>query len=252
MSEHIEIIQGQSWVELHLNRVEKKNALTGAMYAALAAALVAADADPKVRCIVLAGHGAAFCAGNDLQDFVTTPLNEHSPVFAFLRAIALAKKPLVAAIQGPAVGVGATMLLHCDFVVAAPSAAVQFSFAKMALVPEAASSLLLPRVVGHLKASELMLLGDPVGADEALRLGLINRVVGEGEQLDAARAFAGRIAALPPQAVAMTKHLLKSETGGVMARMNEEAGVFGQQLTSAEFKEAVAAFMEKRAPKWGS
>lgn len=252
MSQHVEIVQGASWVELHLNRADKKNALTGDMYAALAAALVAADADPNVRAVILAGRGPAFCAGNDLQDFLTTPLDHNSPVFAFLRAIASARKPLIAAIQGSAVGVGATMLLHCDYVVAAPSAALQFSFAKMALVPEAASSLLLPRAVGHLKASQLMLLGDPVTADEALRLGLVNAVVAEGEQLDGARAFASRIAALPPQAVAMTKRLLKSETTGVAERMGEEAVVFGAQLKSAEFKEAVAAFMEKRAPKWGA
>jgi enoyl-CoA hydratase/carnithine racemase len=252
MSQHVEVVQGASWVELHLNRADKKNALTGAMYASLAAALIDADADPKVRSIILAGHGPAFCAGNDLQDFLTTPLDETSPVWSFLKAIATAQKPLIAAVQGPAVGVGATMLLHCDYVVAAPSAALQFSFAKMALVPEAASSLLLPHVVGHLKASELMLLGDSVPADEAQRLGLVNRVVGEGEQLAVARAFAERIAALPPQAIAMTKKLLKSETSGVVARMGEEAIVFGQQLKSAEFKEAVAAFMQKRAPKWGA
>jgi enoyl-CoA hydratase/carnithine racemase len=252
MSQHVEVVQGASWVELHFNRADKKNALTGAMYAALAAALINADGDPKVRSIILAGQGPAFCAGNDLQDFLTTPLDENSPVFAFLKAIATAQKPLIAAVQGPAVGVGATMLLHCDYVVAAPSAALQFSFAKMALVPEAASSLLLPRVVGHLKASELMLLGDPVPADEALRLGLVNRVVGEGEQLEVARAFGRRIAALPPRAIAMTKQLLKSETSGVMERMGDEALVFGQQLKSAEFKEAVSAFMQKRAPKWGA
>jgi enoyl-CoA hydratase/carnithine racemase len=252
MSQHVESVQGASWVELHLNRADKKNALTGAMYAALAEALIAADADPKVRSIILAGHGLAFCAGNDLQDFLATPLDENSPVWAFLKAIAMAQKPLIAAVQGPAVGVGATMLLHCDYVVAAPSAALQFSFAKMALVPEAASSLLLPRVVGHLKASELLLLGDPVSAGEALRLGLVNKVVGEGEQLAAARAFAARVAALPPQAIAITKQLLKSETVGVMARMGEEALVFGQQLKSAEFKEAVSAFMQKRAPQWGA
>jgi enoyl-CoA hydratase/carnithine racemase len=252
MSQHVEVVQGASWVELHFNRADKKNALTGAMYAALAAALISADGDPKVRSIILAGNGPAFCAGNDLQDFLTTPLDENSPVFAFLKAIATAQKPLIAAVQGPAVGVGATMLLHCDYVVAAPSAALQFSFAKMALVPEAASSLLLPRVVGHLKASELMLLGDPVPADEALRLGLVNRVVGEGEQLEVARAFGRRIAALPPRAIAMTKQLLKSETSGVMERMGDEALVFGQQLKSAEFKEAVSAFMQKRAPKWGA
>jgi enoyl-CoA hydratase/carnithine racemase len=254
MSQHVEIVQGASWVELHLNRADKKNALTGEMYEALALGLSAANianGDPKVRSVILAGKGSAFCAGNDLQDFLTTPLDMKSPVLSFLEAIANIRCPLIAAVQGPAVGVGATMLLHCDYVVAAPSAALQFSFAKMALVPEAASSLLLPRVVGHLKASELMLLGDPVPAEEALRLGLVNKVVGEGEQLEAARAFAARVGALPPQAVDATKYLLKRDTEGVTRRMQEEFVEFGRQLKSAEFKEAVSAFMQKRAPKWG-
>jgi enoyl-CoA hydratase/carnithine racemase len=252
MTSHVEIIAASSWVEIHLNRADKKNALTSDMYTAIANAFASAEADPGVQSIILTGRGAGFCAGNDLQDFLSKPLDDSSPVWRFLHAISTVPKVLIAATQGACVGVGATMLLHCDYVVAAHSTALQYSFAKMALVPEAASSLLLPRAVGHLKASELLLLGDPVLADEALGLGLVSRVVPEGEQLDVARAVATRISALPPQAVRLTKQLIKSESQGVGPRMAEEAAIFKLRVASPEFGEAVSAFMQKRAPKFSS
>jgi enoyl-CoA hydratase/carnithine racemase len=244
---NLQVVKGASWVELHLDRPEKKNALTSEMYADLAEAMVAADGNPDVRSIIIAGRGMGFCAGNDLADFLSSPLDDSSPVWFFLNAISTTPKVLIAAVQGPCVGIGATMLLHCDHVVASETAALQYNFTKMALVPEAASSLLLPRAVGHLKASELLLLGDVVPATEALRLGLVSRVVADGEQLAGAQTFASRIGALPPQAVRLTKQLIKSETDGVARRMGQENAIFKRCIASPEFKAAVGAFMESRA-----
>ena len=250
MSEFVEIVRRGASLEIVLDRADKKNAITGDMYAAMARAIFTAESEPDVVSIVFAGRGAGFCSGNDLQDFLSSPMNETSPVLSFLKAISTTSKVMIAAIQGPCVGIGATLLLHCDHVVAASSASLAFSFVKMALVPEAGSSLLLPRAVGRLKAAELLLLGDPVAADEALRLGLVSRVVGEGEQLAAARAFADRLEALPPEALRATRRLLSADTRTVEARIAEEVGVFGKQLKSPEFKEAVAAFMQKRPPNF--
>ena len=250
MAEYVEIARRGASLEIHFNRADKKNAITGAMYAAMAEAMFAAEAQHDVVSILFTGHGAGFCSGNDLQDFLSTPMTDKAPVLAFLKAISTTSKVMIAAVQGPCVGIGATLLLHCDHVVAAPSANLAFNFVKIALVPEAGSSLLLPRAVGRLKAAELLLLGDPVAANEALRLGLVSRVVGEGEQLDAARAFADRLEALPPEALRATRRLLSADTRTVEARIAEEVGVFGKQLRSPEFKEAVAAFMQKRAPNF--
>ena len=250
MAEHVEIARRGASLEIQFDRVDKKNAITGAMYAAMAEAIFAAENDPEVVSIVFAGRGAGFCSGNDLADFLSSPMNANSPVLSFLKAISTTSKVMIAAVQGPCVGIGATLLLHCDHVVAAPSASLAFNFVKIALVPEAGSSLLLPHAVGRLKAAELMLLGEPVGAEEALRIGLVSRVVGEGEQLDGARAFADKLEALPPDALMATRRLLNSGTRTVEARIAEEVGVFGKQLKSPEFKEAVAAFMQKRAPNF--
>ena len=250
MSEFVEIVMRGASLEIILDRADKKNAITGDMYAAMARAIFAAESEPEVVSILFAGRGAGFCSGNDLQDFLSVPMNANSPVLSFLKAISTTSKVMIAAVQGPCVGIGATLLLHCDHVVAAPSANLAFNFVKIALVPEAGSSLLLPRAVGRLKAAELMLLGEPVGADEALRIGLVSRVVAEGEQLDAARAFADKLDALPPDALLASRGLLNSGTGTVEARIAEEVGVFGRQLKSPEFKEAVAAFMQKRMPNF--
>jgi enoyl-CoA hydratase/carnithine racemase len=248
MTQHVEISRRGSSLEIQFDRTDKKNAVTGAMYAAMAEAIASVEAQADVVSIVFAGRGAAFCAGNDLQDFLSTPMTPDAPVLAFLKAISSTSKVMIAAVQGPCVGIGATLLLHCDHVVAAPSAGLAFNFVKMALVPEAGSSLLLPRAVGRLKAAELMLLGEPVGADEALRIGLVSRVVAEGEQLEAARAFADKLERLPPAALIAARQLLNGSSRTVEARIAEEVGVFGKQLRSPEFKEAVAAFMQKRPP----
>lgn len=251
MTAHVDIATRGTTLEITLNRPDKKNAITTAMYAAMADAMTAADRDTAVRAILFAGNGAAFSSGNDLQDFLTAPMDDASPVLRFLGALAATNKVMIAAVQGPCVGIGATLLLHCDHVVAAESAALQFNFIKMALVPEAASSLLLPRAVGRLKAAEILMTGDPVLAAEAHALGLVSRVVPEGEQLAAARAFADRLAKLAPVALSLTRQLLHSETSGVAPRMAEENAIFRDRLRSPEFKEAVAAFMQKRPAVFG-
>jgi enoyl-CoA hydratase/carnithine racemase len=169
-------------------------------------------------------------------------------VVRFLSALATTDVPLVFAVQGPAVGVGATMLLHAEHVVAAETASLQYPFVSMALVPEAGSSLLLPRVTGYLRAAEIMLTGERVPAPRALELGLVSRVVPPGEQLAAAREFTARLAKQPPAAVRMTKRLLRDDTAGLHGRMTTEFELFVQRLQSPEFVEAVTAFMSKREP----
>lgn len=251
MTDQVEITVRDKVLEIRLKRPDKKNAITLPMYAAMAAAIEAAGDDKGVRAILFCGEGETFCAGNDLSDFISQPISADSPVLRFLAAISKTPLVMIAAVQGACVGIGATLLLHCDYVAAAPTAALQFNFVRIALVPEAASSLLLPRAVGRLKAAELMLTGDPVEAYEAQALGLVSLVVEDGDVLAAARAFADKLAVLAPEAVRLTRHLLRSETEGVAARMAEENGVFMRQLGSPEFKEAVAPFMLKRKPNFG-
>jgi enoyl-CoA hydratase/carnithine racemase len=249
MTEAVEFRQEVGILEIRLNRPDKKNAITVAMYAAMAERLAAAEADPAVRVVLFTGAGDAFCAGNDLKDFIANPPSgQDSPVFRFLRAISTATKVLIAAIQGPAVGIGTTMLLHCDLVVAARNARLSVPFVNLGLVPEAASSLLLPRLVGHQRAAELFLLGEPIDAATAQAYGLVNRVVEDDEVAATAQALAAQIAAKAPGAVRMVKKLMKSPTTTVPERMVEEAHDFGTQLASAELREAVGAFFEKRAP----
>ena len=251
MTELVEITPRDGVLEIVLNRPEKKNAVTSPMYAAMTDAIAKANSGTSIRAILFAGRGDAFCAGNDLKDFLSNPPTPDSPVIAFLNALAANTTVMIAAIQGACVGIGATLLLHCDHVVAANTAELQFNFVKIALVPEAASSLLLPRAVGRLKAAELMLLGDPLPAFEAQALGLVSEVVEDGDPLPRARAFAARLAALPPEAVRLTRQLLRNETEGVKARMDLENEVFRRQLRSPEFNEAVQAFLQKRKPNFG-
>jgi enoyl-CoA hydratase/carnithine racemase len=251
MTHYVEISARGSSVEIRLHRPDKKNAITGAMYSAMTAAMTAANADPAVRSILFSGVGPAFSSGNDLQDFLSAPMDENSPVLGFLAALAANTKVLIAAIQGPCVGIGATLLLHCDHVVAAESAQLHFNFIKIALVPEAASSLLLPLAVGRLKAAEILMTGDPVSSAEALRLGLVSKVVAEDSQLDSARAFADKLTPLAPEALRITRALLRADADAVAARMADENAQFKARLRSPEFKEAVAAFMQKRVPKFG-
>ena len=235
-------------LRLTLARPEKKNALTLAMYEGLTAALDAAASDAAVRVALLHGEGGAFTAGNDLLDFVQhPPEGEDSPVFRFLRAVAAFPKPLLAAVAGVAVGIGTTVLLHCDLAWAAPSARFSLPFVNLGLVPEAASSLLLPQTVGPKRAAELLLLGAPFSAEEAAAMGLVNGVV--ADPLDYALAQARALAQKPPAALRLTKALLRRpHAEAVAATLSAEGRLFVERLASPEAQEAFAAFMEKRPP----
>ena len=251
MSEHVLIERDGAVVTIRMSRPEKKNALTVDMYRAMTDGLRDATQDDGVRAIVIAGAGGSFTSGNDLKDFAATPpLDPDSAVFLFLREISSCPKPLVAAVNGVAVGIGTTMLLHCDLVVADPATRFSLPFINLGLVPEAASSLILPRMIGHARASELLLLGDMFDAALAERYGIINRVSAAGEAETVAMAWANALALKAPMALRKTKALLKGESSSVARRMEEEATQFVTQLLGAEFREAVNAFMEKRAPRF--
>ena len=250
MSEYIIVARDGPIVELRLARPEKRNAITADMYGALADGLSAAHADVGVRAILISAEGQSFTAGNDLQDFLANPpRGPDSPVFRFLHSLSSATKPVIVAVQGQAVGIGTTMLLHCDLVVLADDARLRMPFVDLALVPEAASSLLVPRTVGHARAAELLMLGDAIDATAALAWGLANRVVPAGSERAEALALAHRLADKPPAALALTKRLLRDDAAGVADRMDREGGHFADQLQTPELKGAIAAFFAARAPK---
>jgi enoyl-CoA hydratase/carnithine racemase len=216
----------------------------------MADALRAAEADPQVRVVLIHGKPDCFTAGNDLKDFLERPPSgDGSPVFQFLQGISTAAKPLVAAVGGPAVGIGTTMLLHCDFVYASPNTRFQMPFVTLGLVPEAASSLLLPMLAGYHQAAELLLLGKPFTVEKALAAGIVTEIVRDGDLLDHALDVAASLAALPPASLRMTKALMKSRyASAVREAMGAEGEKFRAQLGSAEAKEAMQAFFEKRKP----
>ena len=233
-----------------LSRPDKKNAFTGAMYNLLREALIAADADPSVKVILLTGEGNAFSAGNDLQDFLKFPPESvDAPPFAFLNTLAQVKKPVVAAVNGLAVGIGATLLFHCDLVFAQDTARFSFPFVALGLVPEGASSLLLPRLVGHQRASEILLLGDPLSANDAQAIGLVNRVIADQPVLNFALAQAIRLTQLPAGAVQRTKALLR-HPDEILGRIKLEAEALVERTKSSAAQEAFAAFLEKRKPNF--
>ena len=237
-------------LRIEIARPEKKNAITVAMYAAMADALETAGRDPGVRVVLIHGARDCFTAGNDLKDFLERPPHsEDSPVSRFLRGISTFGKPLIAAVNGAAVGIGTTMLLHCDLVYAAPGARFQLPFVSLGLVPEAGSSFLLPYIGGYQRAAELLLLGQPFGPAKALAAGFVTEVIPEDELFEYARDAALGVAALPPAAVRQTKALMKKRFAARTAEaMSEEGAVFRERLGSPEAKEAMTAFFEKRKP----
>jgi enoyl-CoA hydratase/carnithine racemase len=237
---------------LTLNRVDKKNAFTQAMYAACADALEAAAADLTVRCVVIQGHASVFSAGNDIADFLhNPPASEDAPVFRFLRAIATFPKPLVGAVCGPAVGIGTTLLLHCDLVYAGDNAAFSMPFVNLGLCPEAGASLLLPQRIGYQRTAELLLLGEPFMAETALEMGLVNRVVPPSQANAVAQTQARKLAAKPMEALTASKRLLKQgQAKELLVRIAEEGQTFGRLLQAPAAKEAFGAFMEKRHPNF--
>ena len=231
------------------DRPEKKNALTGAMYLAATEALREADRDDAIGAVVFTGSGGAFTAGNDIGDFLEASREPGEiPAFTFIKTLAVCATPLVAAVEGLAIGVGATMILHCDLVYVAPGALFRLPFVDLGLVPEAASSLLLPRRIGLAKASELLLLGEAFGAEEAVRFGLANGLVEADKLKGFALECAARLAAKPRQAIADTRRLIRGDRQEILARIEEEARLFAGALQSEEARAAFAAFFAKSKP----
>jgi enoyl-CoA hydratase/carnithine racemase len=237
-------------VTVTLNRLDRKNSITAAMYGAMADALEHAQADDAVRVLVFQGHETVFSAGNDIGDFLNhPPATPQSPVFRFLRGLATFDKPLLAAVCGPAVGVGTTMLFHCDLVYAGDNAAFSMPFVNLGLCPEAASSLLVPQMLGYHRAAEALLLGEPFMAEAALEVGLVNRVVPPTEANAVAQAAAQKLAAKPLGPLIETKRLMKrGQQQRVLDQMAAEGEVFARLLSAPAAKEAFGAFMEKRKP----
>ena len=248
--EHIITENRDGILRIEINRPHKKNALTAGMYQAMADAIKAAEADSKVRVVLIHGKSDLFTAGNDLQDFLDNPpRDDNRPVFQFLYGISQAQKPIVAAVAGPAVGIGTTMLLHCDLVYAAPNARLQLPFVNLGLVPEAASSLLLPALIGYQRAAELLLLGEPFTAQKAKEIGLVTDVVPEDQLFATAMAQAKKLASKPAASLRLTKRLMKQgQMAAVEQQIKLEASHFGERLASPEAKEAFSAFLEKRKP----
>ncbi|CAM3753969.1 enoyl-CoA hydratase [Parendozoicomonas haliclonae] len=248
MSEHVRSEVREATQIISINRPERKNALTHAMYDALSSAIISADSNPEIRTIILTGTTECFTAGNDLGDFLQNPpLGEDSPVSRFMVALLECTKPVIAAINGPAVGIGTTLLLHCDLVYAGLQSHLQTPFTRLGLCPEYASSLLMPQLLGHRKAFEMLVLGEPMGAEEALRTGLVNGI--GDDYLEQAIARAAQIAQLPPASVRLGKKLMTSaQREEVRTMIKTEMAAFGERLTSEEAKEAFSAFAAKRAP----
>jgi enoyl-CoA hydratase/carnithine racemase len=224
------------------------------MYQSMADALAAANDDAATRVVVFQGHETIFSAGNDIADFLNNPpAGQDSPVFQFLRAISSFTKPIVAAVNGPAVGVGTTLLLHCDLVYAGDNAAFSMPFVNLGLCPEAASSLLVPQLMGYHRAAEALLLGEPFMAEAALEIGLVNRVVPPLETNTYAQSVARRLAAKPISSLIETKRLMKKNQGPLIAQvMAEEGASFGRMLREPAAREAFGAFMEKRRPDFSA
>ena len=249
MSNTVLVTREAGVMEIAFNRPEKKNALTRDMYAAVVDALVSADADPAIRVAILTGVGETFTSGNDIKDFqVRAAGANESAASPFLATISTMQKPLIGAVNGAAIGIGTTLLAHCDLVVAARSARFVMPFTSLGLVPEAGSSLLFPRMIGNHRAGAMLLLGEPLSAETAFEWGFVNQVVDDAILMDTARGLARRMAALPPQAVRETKKLIRHGTADVPARIAEELELFRDRLASPEAAEAFAAFVEKRKP----
>lgn len=236
---------------IRLTRPAKKNALTGAMYAAITQALLDGDADPAIAAHVLLGSGGVFSAGNDIADFIATSKGAGGlgqSTERFIRTLPLVAKPMIAGVDGPAVGVGTTLLFHCDLVYATQSATFSTPFLDLGLVPEAGSSLLMPMRMGYARAFEMLVLGETFAAERAREAGIVNAVVGvdllEPMVIKAAR----RLAAKPPQALNMARRLMRGESGLILDRIDQEVAAFRERLVSPEAQEAFHAFLEKRKP----
>ncbi len=239
---------------LTINRLARKNSITSFMYAAMADVLVAAETDGSVRVLVIQGHESIFSAGNDISDFLTKPPSSaEAPVFRFMHALSGFTKPVVAAVCGPAVGIGTTLLLHCDLIYAGDNAAFSMPFVNLGLCPELASSYLVPQLMGYPRAAEALLLGEPFTAETALEMGLINRIVPPAEASALAQQQARKLAAKPLPSLIETKRLMKKGVAStVTERIAEENASFGRLLSAPAAREAFTAFMEKRKPDFSA
>jgi enoyl-CoA hydratase/carnithine racemase len=258
VSQHIRtgVLNGVATIEIA--RPEKKNALTADMYAAMAQALADAKADGSVRAVLITGQPGIFTSGNDIEDFMSRPPGQGSdsaeaPVFRFMKALVDCDKPVVAAVTGAAIGVGTTLLLHCDFVYVSDEARLAMPFVGLGLVPEYASSLLVPQLMGPRRAAEKLLLGDPFTGEQAVECGIANAVLPAGEVMAQARRVAERFNQLPPGAVRDAKRLMRApQREVVLQTIRTEGEIFGQRLRSPEAREAFQAFFEKRRPDFSS
>ena len=249
MSEHVRVEKEGGILAITLARPDRRNAITIAMYAALADAILGAAEDPSIRVITFRGEGQDFAAGNDLADFLNAAprLNEEIPVWRLLRALATCEIPLVAAVHGNCVGIGTTMLLHCDLVIADESARFSMPFVDLALVPEAASSLLFPRLAGRRRAARYLLLSEPFGAGEAEAIGLVSHRAAAGQVDEKLSELVAGLLAKPAEALRQTQRLLRhAERDEILERMKLEGSLFAQQLASPEAKQAISAFFAKR------
>jgi len=235
---------------IEFDRPQRRNALTAEMYSTLAEAVRAGEADEAVRVMLFRGKADVFTAGNDVEDFIERPpVGPDTPVFRFLSTVAHATKPLVAAVNGPAVGIGTTLLFHCDLVYAGDNARFQMPFTSLGLVPEFASSYLLPLIAGYKRAAELLLLGEPFDAHKALAAGIVTKVLPAGDTFEAAAQAAAKLATLPPESIRLTKALIKEgHADAIDKRLQKEGDHFRRMLGKPAAREAMRAFMEKRKP----
>ncbi|MBB3120282.1 enoyl-CoA hydratase [Pseudoduganella violacea] len=240
---------------LEFNRLERKNAITSVMYQTLADTINAAESDAEVRAILITGKPEIFTAGNDLDDFLKNSQPKEGeaftdrPVFQFMRALSGSSKPIVAAVSGAAIGIGTTLLLHCDLVYAADSAKFSVPFSQLGLCPEFGSSMLLPLAAGHARAAEKLMLGEAFGAQEAYEMGILSKVLPAADVLAYAQAQAAKLVALPAASIRTTKRLMRPARGAnLAAHIDAESKLFGEMLLAPEAKEAFTAFFEKRKP----
>ena len=252
MTEHVLVERRGERLAITMNRPERRNAITVAMYAAIADALEAAASDESIRVITLEGAGVDFTGGNDLADFMNELPQDGSdiPVWRLLRALALNEVPLIAAVHGNAVGIGTTMLFHCDLVIAEEGTRFVMPFTDLGLVPEAASSLVLPRLAGRREAAKYLLLGEPFGVDDAQRIGLVSHRAAAGQLTAELERVVGALLAKPAQALRLTQRLLRGTSQDeVLERMTWENSHFSERLTSDEVKAAITAFFSARAAR---
>jgi enoyl-CoA hydratase/carnithine racemase len=253
VTSEIEVSRSDGVQWLRLARPEKKNALTGAMYAALADAIEAGDSDSSIAAHIIIGSGGVFTAGNDLGDFLAASRGAGDfaqEALRFVRLLPVVAKPLIAAVDGSAIGVGTTLLFHCDLVYATPNSTFATPFLDLGLVPEAASSLLMPRRLGYARAFEMLVLGEALTAEQAVAAGFVNRVVSTDMLESTAAAAARRLARKPPEALTIARRLMRGDPADILARVDEEAACFRERLGSSEAIEAFTAFFEKRPPRY--